>query len=134
MKHKILLILILVSVFSTIGCTYTNIPEPTETATEMPTATPTPSPTATPHPTPRDGLTEVFIQGNAFVPETVTVSVKDAVKWTNMDSTTHKIKIMGMVTDDLGQGDSFILAFYQKGTYEYSCKYHPDMKGTVIVQ
>jgi len=134
MKHTILLILMLVSIFSTIGCTYTNIPESTETATEMPTVTPTPSPTATPQPTPKDGLTTVTIEGNAFVPETVTVSIKGVVKWTNMDSTPHKIKIMGMVTDDLGQGDSFILTFYQKGTYEYSCQYHPDMKGTVIVQ
>ena len=134
MKHKILLILILLSIFSTIGCTYTNIPEPTETATEMPTVTPTPSPTATPQPTPKDGLTEVTMEGNAFVPQTVTVFARGTVKWTNMDSTPHKIKIMGMATDDLGEGDSFIWTFNQKGTYEYSCKYHPNMVGTVIVQ
>ncbi|MCG7849394.1 MAG: cupredoxin domain-containing protein [ANME-2 cluster archaeon] len=134
MKHKILLILILVSIFSTIGCTYTNIPEPTETATEMPTATPTSSPTATPQPTPKDGLTEVTMEGNAFVPQTVTVFARGTVKWTNKDSTPHKITIMGMVTDELAEGDSFIWTFNQKGTYEYSCKYHPDMKGTVIVQ
>ncbi|MCL7475238.1 MAG: cupredoxin domain-containing protein [Methanosarcinales archaeon] len=129
-----LLILILVSIFTTIGCTYTNIPEPTETATETPTATPTTSPTATPVSTPRNGLTEVTMEGNAFVPETITIPMKGVVKWTNMDSTPHKIKIIGMVTEDLGEGDSFIWTFNQIGTYEYSCKYHPNMKGTVIVQ
>jgi plastocyanin len=134
MKHKMLLILILVSIISSLGCTYTNIPEPTQTATEMPTVTPSPSPTSTPQPTPKDGLTEVTIEGNSFVPPTVIVSVKGTVKWTNMDSTPHRIRIMGMATDELGEGDSFILNFYQKGTFEYTCKYHPDMKGTVIVQ
>ncbi|MCL7413569.1 MAG: cupredoxin domain-containing protein [ANME-2 cluster archaeon] len=138
MKHTVLLMLILVSMITITGCTYTNIPEPTQMATEMPTAKPTATPTisatSTPASTPRDGPAKVTIEGNSFVPDTVTISIKDAVQWTNMDSTPHKITIMGMVTDDLGEGDSFVLSFYQKKTYEYSCKYHPYMKGTVIVQ
>lgn len=134
MKHTMLLILILVSIFTTTGCTYTNIPEPAETSTEMPTATPTSSPTETPAPVNRDGPAKVTIEGNSFVPDTITISIKDTVQWTNMDPTPHKIAIMGMVTDDLGEGDSFIFTFYQKKTYEYSCKYHPYMKGTIIVQ
>ncbi|MDF1558135.1 MAG: cupredoxin domain-containing protein [ANME-2 cluster archaeon] len=116
------------------GCTYTNLPEPQERSTEMPATPPLPSPTASPQPTTEDHITKVAIQGNAFVPETVTVSVTDTVMWTNMDSTPHNIKIMGMVTDELDQGNYYVLRFYQKGTFEYTCKLHPDMKGTVIVK
>jgi len=78
---------------------------------------------------------EVWMQGNAFTPATITITVNTTVKWTNKDGVTHT------VTSDTGLWDSgsvtsngtYSRQFTTAGTYPYHCIIHSMMTGTVIV-
>ncbi len=93
---------------------------------------PTSSPTAGLTPT----TTEVEISNFAFVPPNVTVSVGDAVTWTNKDSVTHTVASQDTLFDSgrLASGATFSFTFNQRGTIEYYCTIHPSMKGKVTVK
>lgn len=86
--------------------------------------------------TPAPGDNEVWIQGMAFHPSTITVSAGTAVKWTNKDNASHT------VTSDTGLFDSGSIAnsgtysftFDSAGTYQYHCTIHPNMTAKVVVQ
>ena len=81
------------------------------------------------------GVNQVFIQGMAFNPSSVTVSVNTSITWINKDAVNHT------VTSDTGLFDSGTLAtngtysynFTTAGTYSYHCKVHPSMTATIIV-
>jgi plastocyanin len=87
------------------------------------------------------GTNEVVIQGMAFSPGTITVTVNATVKWTNNDAVTHT------VTSDAGLFDSGSISsggvysgggtyshvFTATGTYKYHCSIHPSMTAEVIV-
>jgi plastocyanin len=82
------------------------------------------------------GANEVLIQGMAFSPVTLTVSVNTTVTWTNNDDVSHT------VTSDNGLFNSGSFAhvatyshqFTTAGTYPYHCTIHPYMTATIIVQ
>ena len=83
------------------------------------------------------GADEVWIQGMAFDPATITVTTGTTVLWTNKDAIGHT------VTSDSGLFDSgtavntngtFSYMFATAGTFTYHCKIHPMMTGTVIVK
>ncbi len=83
------------------------------------------------------GANEVWIQGMAFDPATITVTTGTTVLWTNKDAIGHT------VTSDSGLFDSgtavntngtFSYMFATAGTFTYHCKIHPMMTGTVIVK
>ena len=79
---------------------------------------------------------EVFIQGMAFSPATLTVAVGTTVKWTNKDGVAHT------VTSDTGLFDSqnvnangvFSYMFMTAGTFNYHCTIHPTMVAKIIVK
>lgn len=81
------------------------------------------------------GANEVFIQGNAFSPSTITVDVNTTVKWTNKDGVVHT------VTSDDGSFNSgsipnngtFSYTFTTAGTFNYHCAVHTGMTGIVKV-
>ena len=79
---------------------------------------------------------EVLIQGYAFNPKTIEINVGDTVIWTNKDNIGHT------VTSDSGnelnsplftKEKTYEHTFTMVETYNYHCKPHPYMKGTVIV-
>lgn len=73
----------------------------------------------------------------AFGPDQVTVVAGDTVTWSNSDSATHTITGQGnevIDSPDLGESDTFEVTFDDAGSYEYFCKFHPFMVGTVTVQ
>ncbi len=79
---------------------------------------------------------EVLIQNYDYTPKTIEINVGDTVIWTNKDNIGHT------VTSDSGKGlDSLLFTkdgtyehtFTMVETYDYHCKPHPYMKGTVIV-
>ena len=85
------------------------------------------------------GTNEVFIQGFAFNPSTITVSVNTTITWTNKDGTAHT------VTSDTGSPETFNSpsintngtyphTFTTAGTFNYHCSIHPTMLAKVIVQ
>ncbi len=99
-----------------------------------PTPTPTPAPALTPSPTPT--ITEVEISGFAFVPATITIPVGTTVTWTNQDPVPHTVSSREGVFEsgNLPGGATFSYTFDQIGSFEYYCKFHPYMKGEVIVE
>jgi len=117
-------------------------PPPTAAPTSPPTVTPTPAPTPSPTPagtscqrTTAPETVQVSIQGNAFLPATITVKVGDVVRWTNQDSAPHDAVMLdgSCGTVILRKGESAALRFLTPGTYNYYCTVHPSMRGTVIV-
>jgi plastocyanin len=79
---------------------------------------------------------EVWIQGSAFNPVTLTVAVNTTVKWTNKDGITHTVTSDSNLFDsgNLSSNGTFPYTFTTKGTFTYHCNIHPMMMATVIVQ
>jgi amicyanin len=77
---------------------------------------------------------QVEIADFAFTPATVTISVGDAVTWTNSDAIEHTATGGGFDSGLLGQGESYSVTFSEAGTYDYLCTPHPTMTGQIIVQ
>ena len=82
------------------------------------------------------GPNEVFIQGHAFNPTTITVPVNTTITWTNKDADVHT------ATNDTGgeinsgnisKNRTFSHTFATAGSYPYHCALHPAMTATVIV-
>ena len=84
------------------------------------------------------GANEVWIQGMAFVPSSITVSAGTTITWINKDGITHTVTSDTGVTPsfdsgNIGSGGSSPLNFATAGTYKYHCAIHPNMMGRVIV-
>jgi plastocyanin len=82
------------------------------------------------------GGTTVTMKQFAFNPASVTVKVGDTVTWENQDGVAHDVIAAdgSFKSAEFGQGKTFSFTFTKAGTYKYSCKIHPGMDGTVIVQ
>ena len=96
----------------------------------------TPSASQTGHAHAMDAV-QIDIQNFAFNPDPVTISAGQSVTWTNKDSAPHTATAQDravLQSGTLNQGDSFTQTFDTPGTYEYFCEFHPNMKGTIIVQ
>jgi plastocyanin len=75
----------------------------------------------------------VSISNFAFVPATITVRKGETIVWTNKDSTPHTVTGGDLLSNPLGQGETYSFAYDKTGTFAYHCSIHPSMKGTVIV-
>jgi plastocyanin len=81
------------------------------------------------------GANEVFIQGMAFTPGSITVAANTTITWTNKDGVSHT------VTSNTGLFDSGTInpngtwshLFATSGTFPYHCTIHPNMTATVII-
>jgi plastocyanin len=81
------------------------------------------------------GTNEVFIQGMAFNPSTITVTAGTTITWTNKDAVAHTAtsKTNAFDSGNLGTGSTFSFTFATAGTYSYYCKVHPSMVASVTV-
>lgn len=81
------------------------------------------------------GADEVFIQGMAFSPATITVTAGTTITWTNKDAATHNVTSNPVLFSSgaMGNGATYSFTFADKGTFSYTCTIHPSMKGTVVV-
>lgn len=90
---------------------------------------------------------EVAITDFSYEPETIEVSAGDTVEWTNQDMFAHTVTDAeaeddgGEFDGQLGDLDSvdaegtmFERTFDEPGTYAYFCRFHPNMRGTVVVE
>ncbi|HSV16312.1 MAG TPA: cupredoxin family copper-binding protein [Tepidisphaeraceae bacterium] len=77
----------------------------------------------------------VTIQDMSFSPTSVHAKVGDTVIWTNADDQDHTVIAAdgSFNSGDIGSGRSFQHKFTRAGTFGYYCKYHPRMKGNVVV-
>lgn len=82
----------------------------------------------------------------AYEPQALKVSAGDRVRWTNEDMFAHTVTDVeardgdGRFDGELGtldevdaQGTTFERTFTEPGTYTYFCRFHPDMRGSVVV-
>ncbi len=81
------------------------------------------------------GTNEVWIQGMAFTPSTITVAAGTTIKWTNKDAVNHTVTSDTGIFDSgtMGDGATFSQMFNNTGSFPYHCAVHPGMKATVIV-
>jgi plastocyanin len=80
---------------------------------------------------------QVSIKDFAYNPDPVTIKVGQSVTWTNEDSAPHTATAKDrdvLQSGTLNQGESFTQVFDTPGTYEYFCEFHPNMKGTIVVE
>ncbi|MFD2418170.1 plastocyanin/azurin family copper-binding protein [Amycolatopsis pigmentata] len=73
-----------------------------------------------------------------FNPAQMTIAVGDTVTWTNneTDGTTHSVVQSGgseINSPDMPPGATFSYTFGNSGTYNITCRFHPDMQMTINV-
>jgi plastocyanin len=87
-----------------------------------------------------DAATEslaVEIKDFAFNPAEITVPVGGSVTWTNEDTAPHTATGLdreALQSGAIASGQSFTQTFDAAGTIEYFCEFHPNMKGSIIVE
>jgi plastocyanin len=77
----------------------------------------------------------VVIENLRFDPETIEVQRGDTVVWVNRDLVPHTATASGgFDSGNLAPNASWKHAFARAATLPYVCRYHPMMKGQVIVR
>ena len=81
------------------------------------------------------GAKTVEISGFKFSPANLSVKAGDTVQFVNMDGAPHTAtaKDGSFDTGRLGKGQSKAVTFSKKGTFDYFCAVHPNMKGKITV-
>ena len=71
-----------------------------------------------------------------FLPMAVTVHPGDKIEWTNNDIVPHTATTVnkGFDSGSIGVGETWALTAPAKGTYFYTCTFHPNMKAKLIVE
>ncbi|WP_175483056.1 cupredoxin domain-containing protein [Actinokineospora iranica] len=75
----------------------------------------------------------VTLQNLQYNPATMTVAVGDTVNWSNSDSVIHSVTGGPLDSPNLDPGATYSFTFTSAGTFDYQCKFHPDMAGRVTV-
>ncbi len=76
----------------------------------------------------------IEIKAVAYVPVQVTVRVGDRVVWDNRDIVAHTATSgPGGFDVDLRVGGSGDFVATRLGSFDYTCRYHPTMKGRITV-
>lgn len=77
----------------------------------------------------------VTIEGMVFKPASLTIATGDTVVWVNKDIVEHTTTAEGTFDSKMiAAGKSWKQSFKTKASYDYLCKYHPTMKGTLVVK
>jgi plastocyanin len=76
----------------------------------------------------------VSIKGFKFVPEKLEVNSGDTITWKNEDIVPHIVTGEKFKSKSLDEGDTWTYTAKQKGDFPYNCRFHPSMKGSVIVR
>lgn len=83
----------------------------------------------------QQGANEVWIEGMAFNPVSISVTAGTTIKWTNKDGVTHTVTASDNSFDsgNIASNGTFSHTFPTAGTISYYCKIHPMMKASVVV-
>jgi plastocyanin len=77
---------------------------------------------------------KVEIQNLVYIPATVTAKVGDTIVWDNKDVLQHTATATdGSWNVLLPPKKTGSLIVKKTGTFDYFCKFHPNMKGKVVV-
>jgi plastocyanin len=70
-----------------------------------------------------------------YTPATATVKVGDTIEWTNSDFLAHTATDRAKAFDlNLPPGKTARLVIGKAGTISYYCRYHPNMKGSIVAE
>lgn len=77
----------------------------------------------------------VAIKNFTFDPANVTINAGDSIVFTNQDGAPHTATDANGAFDTgrLDKGGSATLTFAGAGAFNYFCKFHPNMKGTITI-
>ena len=71
----------------------------------------------------------------AFAPARVTVHAGDSAAWDNRDIVAHTATSEGGGFDvDISAGGKGSAVMTRPGTFDYVCRYHPNMTGRIVVE
>jgi plastocyanin len=81
----------------------------------------------------------INIVNMVFTPPQITVQKGGTVTWTNNDKTTHTViddlaNVGGPNSGDIAPGASYSFTFNKTGSFQYHCRIHPSMRGTIVVK
>jgi plastocyanin len=79
----------------------------------------------------------IVIRQLKYLPERLVVNVGQTVEWKNADIVPHTATGVNAKTFDSGviaTGKSWRFTAKKKGTYDYFCTLHPNMKATLVVR
>jgi len=77
----------------------------------------------------------VTVEGMKFEPATVHVKMGDSVVWRNNDLVPHTVTAEGKFdSGQIAAGKSWTWTAKARGQNNYVCTYHPEMKGSVVVE
>jgi plastocyanin len=82
-------------------------------------------------------INAVLIIQFKYQPDSLTVNVGDTVEWKNADIVPHTVTaVEGKAFDSgsIAKGASWRFTAVKKGTYDYFCTLHPNMKAKLVVQ
>lgn len=75
----------------------------------------------------------IVIDRLAFSPAEVEARVGDTIEWANSDKFAHTATLKGGWEVMLPVGQSGRLVLEEAGTFDYFCRFHPNMKGRLVV-
>lgn len=82
------------------------------------------------------GENQVVIQNFAFKPANLTVTAGTKVTWISKDDSPHTVTSTDkrFNSNALDTNNQFSFVFNDKGSYNYFCSLHPQMKGQITVK
>lgn len=80
-----------------------------------------------------NGTVHVTIDKLLFAPTEVTVSVGNTIEWINNDRIAHTATVKGGWEVMIPPGRSATKVMEEAGSIDYYCRFHPNMKGRIVV-
>lgn len=117
-KQLILVCIILIGAFLTLGCTDNSKENETTQAQN----------------TTNSIAAGVSINNYRFAPDNVNIYKGETVQWNNRDSVAHDVTFDKFNSTTLKKFAIYSHTFNEAGTFEYHCSLHPTMKGTITVK
>ena len=77
---------------------------------------------------------EVTVDRLVYTPAEIEAKVGDEIEWVNKDALVHTATIKGGADVPLPAKKSGRLLLQEAGSFDYICRYHPNMKGRITVR
>lgn len=77
---------------------------------------------------------EVTIDRLVYAPAEIEAKVGDEIEWVNKDALVHTATLKGGAEVLLPAKKSGSVLLQEPGSFDYICRYHPNMKGRITVR
>ena len=75
----------------------------------------------------------IAVRDFEFSPVEFEAKAGEPVTWDNEGEQIHNVKGKGFFSRAMDPGSSYDFTFDRRGTFEYLCTLHPQMKGAIVV-